>query len=194
MPYSVTGMRRFVLVLALSSLALGSGAVRQQELDGPIEGVSQAPKFTLVGTDNKTYESNKLLAKGPVLFYFIKRGCPINEQALPQFVKLGKAYQKSVRVVGITNQSLSNAKEWKEEFQYPFLLLSDNLRQTIWAFGAGHSPWLVLTDSTGRFDFTLKSISNENLQLLSARMAELGGVKNANLQFDYEGPEHGCNF
>jgi peroxiredoxin Q/BCP len=87
----------------------------------------KAPDFTLPDTDGRPVTLSRLLEKGPVILAFYPKaftpGCTQQNQNFRDH--LGEVTAKGAQVVGISVDSVETQRKFKERYQLPFLLLSD---------------------------------------------------------------------
>lgn len=125
-------MKLMRLVAALLGL-FGSASLRAD----PLEVGAKAPVVSSVNQDGKPVALADLYAKGLVLVYFYPKadtpGCT------KQACSLRDAYetliQRGVTVVGVSNDSVAAQKAFVEKYKLPFILLADDDKKVINAFG-----------------------------------------------------------
>ena len=162
----------------LSGLAAAAGAALLAACAGGGSATVDAPTaldFSLTGNDGQVHTLDALTEKGPVLLYFIKDGCPTNDQALPHYAALAKGYGDGVRLVGVLNQSGAAAEKWIEKWKPPYLVLMDPDKEVIGAYGATRSPWVVEIVRGGERGRTWEGYSAIALEQQSAVLAEAQG-------------------
>ena len=64
-----------------------------------LEAGADVPKFSLTGTDGKTYTPESLTENGPAFVYFVKEVCTANPRALPLYNELYKAYGDKMAIL-----------------------------------------------------------------------------------------------
>ncbi len=88
----------------------------------------RAPDFTLPDTDGTPVTLSQLLRKGPVILAFYPKaftpGCTQQNQNFRDH--FGEVAAKGAQVVGISVDSVETQKKFKERYQLPFPLLSDD--------------------------------------------------------------------
>ena len=162
----------------LSGLAAAAGTLLLAACAGGGSATVDAPSaldFTLTGSDGQVHTLDALTADGPVLLYFIKDGCPTNDQALPHYAALAKGYGDGVRLVGVLNRSGEAAEKWLEKWQPPYLVLLDPDKEVINAYGAKRSPWVVEMARGGERAQTWEGYSAIALEQQSAVLATAQG-------------------
>jgi len=120
---------------------------------------SIAPEFTLNTSDGETFSLSDLDGQWKVLFFYAKDGSPTYKRGCLSFkdqYDLFRSLTPPVEVIGISQDTVEQHKEFKEELQLPFTLLSDPERKVAIEFGvANHlglfpakSSFLIGPDNT----------------------------------------------
>ncbi len=107
-----------------------------------------APDFSLPDEAGKQHSLAQLLSQGPVLLYFYPADftpvCTAQACALRDVVNDAKqssgpdtelASQPGVQVVGISTQGGDSHRRFKAQYELPFLLLSDESKSAVRAYG-----------------------------------------------------------
>lgn len=123
------GMLKKILGWAMSLQAAISGAA--------LEVGSPAPQVTGLTDEGKTLELKSVYEKGVTLVYFYPKadtpGCT------KQACSLRDAYQelqsRGVQILGVSTDSVSDQKKFKEKFNLPFTLIADEKKEWAKAFG-----------------------------------------------------------
>lgn len=177
----MTNIRTTVTILGVSMLGMFAlKAVAGQE---ELQAKAKAPDFSAKGTDGKTHTLKSLTKDGPVAFYFVKIGCPVNQRAIPHFNAVTKAYQGKAKLIGVIDGNMETAKEWKSDNRSPMTLLADEDKKIIRAYKAGYSPWVVLVGKDGKVVKTLPGGSRDELTEVSKFLATSAKVTMAKLDF-----------
>jgi peroxiredoxin len=152
---------------------------------GPTDVGKPAPDFSAIGSDNKTYTLKSLTQNEVLVLYFIKNGCPVNNQAMPHFKNLGEHYKDSDKVnfIGVFNGDARAFEAWNRQFEVPFTVLLDSSREIINAFGATRSPWVVKIGSDGNIAKVMPGYSQTSLESLHAMMTRDAGKDLAKIDF-----------
>jgi peroxiredoxin len=158
-------------------LATGCGSVKT------VAAGSQAPKFELSASDGKTHTLESLTTTGPVFFYGIKNGCPVNAKAEDYFDELARAYAGKVTFVGVSNLNAKSFPDWNEEFEPSYPVLFDSKKGLISGLGMQRSPWLVQVDKSGAIVKSWPGYSEADLNAMNAAMAAAAGTAPAQLDF-----------
>lgn len=124
---------KFMRLLAALLGLFGAGTVHAD----PLEVGAKAPAVTALDQDGKTVALADLYAKGLVLVYFYPKadtpGCT------KQACSLRDAYetliQRGVTVVGVSADGVAAQKAFEEKYKLPFILLADDDKRVINAFG-----------------------------------------------------------
>lgn len=102
-----------------------------------LQSQTPAPSFSLQAQDQKTYTLDQFRGQYVLLYFYpkddtpgcTKEACAIRDQ-FSEFQKLG------VTVLGVSADSPESHKDFAEKYHLPFLLLADETKETIKAYGA----------------------------------------------------------
>ena len=89
---------------------------------------SKAPNFTLKTSEGEEFSLSNLDGQWKVLFFYAKDGSPTCKRGCLSFkdqYDLFRSLEPPVEIIGISQNSVSEHREFKEELQLPFTLLSD---------------------------------------------------------------------
>ena len=98
---------------------------------------SKAPDFTLKTSEGVEFSLSELDGQWKVLFFYAKDGSPTCKRGCLSFkdqYDLFRSLEPPVQIVGISQNSVSEHREFKEEMQLPFTLLSDPDRKVAESF------------------------------------------------------------
>ena len=98
---------------------------------------SKAPDFTLKTSEGVEFSLSELDGQWKVLFFYAKDGSPTCKRGCLSFkdqYDLFRSLEPPVQIVGISQNSVSEHREFKEELQLPFTLLSDPDRKEAESF------------------------------------------------------------
>ena len=98
---------------------------------------SKAPDFTLKTSEGVEFSLSELDGQWKVLFFYAKDGSPTCKRGCLSFkdqYALFRSLEPPVQIVGISQNSVSEHREFKEELQLPFTLLSDPDRKVAESF------------------------------------------------------------
>ena len=98
---------------------------------------SKAPDFTLKTSEGQDFSLSQLDGQWKVLFFYAKDGSPTCKRGCLSFkdqYDLFRSLEPQVEVIGISQNTVSEHKEFKEELQLPFTLLSDPERNVAESF------------------------------------------------------------
>ena len=98
---------------------------------------SKAPDFTLETSEGVEFSLSELDGQWKVLFFYAKDGSPTCKRGCLSFkdqYDLFRSLEPPVQIVGISQNSVSEHREFKEELQLPFTLLSDPDRKVAESF------------------------------------------------------------
>jgi peroxiredoxin len=137
---------------------------------------SQAPDFSLKGTDGKTYSASDFMGKKAVLLIFMCNHCPYVVPKMDYFIELQKKYgTDGLQVVTINSNdadsypedSFEKMQEYAEKYGFNFPYLFDESQDVAKAYGATCTPDPFLFDSEmklkyhGRFDDAHAKVHSE---------------------------------
>ena len=95
------------------------------------------PQFEVVDQDGKTVNSQDLLGKKTIIYFYPKdntSGCTAEACNLRDNYEAMVA--KGYNVIGVSKDSATSHKKFAEKYQLPFTLLADTSTEMIQAFGA----------------------------------------------------------
>ena len=98
---------------------------------------SKAPDFTLKTNEGEEFSLSDLDGQWKVLFFYAKDGSPTCKRGCLSFkdqYDLFRSLEPPVEIIGISQNSVSEHREFKEELQLPFTLLSDPDRKVAESF------------------------------------------------------------
>ena len=98
---------------------------------------SKAPDFTLKTSEGQDFSLSQLDGQWKVLFFYAKDGSPACKRGCLSFkdqYDLFRSLEPQVEVIGISQNTVSEHKEFKEDLQLPFTLLSDPERNVAESF------------------------------------------------------------
>ena len=129
------------------------------------------PEFSAKDNNGNDFESSSIVGKKPVVFYFYPKdntpgctaqACSFRDQ-YEDFKDLG------AEVVGISSDSIASHEKFVQQYQLPFILLSDNDKKIRKLFGVkpdllGLIPGRVtyVVDKNGIIQFVFDSINATN--------------------------------
>ena len=97
----------------------------------------KAPDFTLKTSEGQDFSLSQLDGQWKVLFFYAKDGSPACKRGCLSFkdqYDLFRSLEPQVEVIGISQNTVSEHKEFKEDLQLPFTLLSDPERNVAESF------------------------------------------------------------
>ena len=95
------------------------------------------PQFEVVDQDGKTVNSQDLLGKKTIIYFYPKdntSGCTAEACNLRDNYEAMVA--KGYNVIGVSKDSAASHRKFAEKYQLPFTLLADTSTEMIQAFGA----------------------------------------------------------
>ncbi len=144
----------------------------------------RAPEINLSFLDGSKFALREALKRGPVVAAFFKVGCPVCQMAFPYVERLFKAYGKSgkLTLVGISQDNAADTQAFNREFGVSFPVLLDAKGYPVSnAYGLTNVPTIFLIAPDGEIELTLVSWSKPEMENLNRRLAEISGVKAAEL-------------
>ena len=99
---------------------------------------TEAPDFSLDSSEGDKFESSKMKGHWYVLFFYAKDGSPTCKRGCLSFKEqyhLFRSLEPPVEIVGVSQDTAEDHKQFKEELELPFTLLSDENRAVADAFG-----------------------------------------------------------
>ena len=137
-----------------------------------------APDFNVKANDGKTYTLASVTKKGPAVLYFIKTGCPTNDQAIKYYIRIANAYKGAkVPFIGVINANLDGFKAWNAGFKVPFPVLLDPDETIIKSWKAQRSPWVIMVGKDKKIMKEWTGYSSPYLKELGELIAKNSGVK-----------------
>ncbi len=98
---------------------------------------NKAPDFTLKTSEGEEFSLSDLEGQWKVLFFYAKDGSPTCKRGCLSFkdqYDLFRSLEPPVEIIGISQNSVSEHREFKDELQLPFTLLSDPDRKVAESF------------------------------------------------------------
>lgn len=98
---------------------------------------TQAPAFQLTAQDGQSYSLEQFRGKYILLYFYPKDDTPgCTKEACMIRDQFGEFEKSGIVVLGVSADSPESHKEFAEKYHLPFLLLSDEQKQTIKAYQA----------------------------------------------------------
>tara|TARA_B100000676_G_scaffold62588_1_gene61972 strand:- start:3043 stop:3504 length:462 start_codon:yes stop_codon:yes gene_type:complete len=97
----------------------------------------KAPDFTLKTSEGEEFSLSDLDGQWKVLFFYAKDGSPTCKRGCLSFkdqYDLFRSLEPPVEIIGISQNSVTEHREFKDELQLPFTLLSDPDRKVAESF------------------------------------------------------------
>jgi peroxiredoxin len=142
----------------------------------PLEGMTE---------EGATVCWDELSSGKPVVFVFIKAGCPCNIEFQPYFHRAQGAYGDRVRFVGVIDGCVAVAKAYAQANRVPYPILADEQRVLFQKFKVTNGAYVALVDRQGMIDSLWPGCSTEMMQHLGQRICGLTG--SAEQVVDYTG-------
>ena len=99
---------------------------------------SKAPDFNLKTSEGKEFAFSSLDGQWKILFFYAEDGSPVCKRGCLSFkdhYNLFRTLEPPVEVIGISRDSVEQHRQFKEELDLPFVLLSDPDRKVATSFG-----------------------------------------------------------
>lgn len=98
---------------------------------------TKAPRFTLLDEHEKEHSLDDYAAKWLVLYFYPKDDTPGCTEEACTIAEVYDDFKKmNVSVIGVSRDSSASHKKFKEKYNIPFTLLSDETTKMIQAYGA----------------------------------------------------------
>ena len=121
----------------------------------PVGNKLQNIDFTSI--TEQTYQFNKLLNQGPVVFVFLSTECPVAQRYAMRLKRMHVEYKgKGVTIVGVypnENDSVEDVKAYLLKAEYTFPIIKDIDGSLARHFGATMTPQAHLVDTSGVLRF-----------------------------------------
>jgi peroxiredoxin len=162
---------------------------------GTATGLSLA-SLAAVASDGRRLTWEEISGGRPVVFVFIKDGCPCSIRFEPFFHRIAHAFQDRVRFVGVIDGSADVARAYVAANKVPYLVLTDPDRALITKFKALNAAYVALVDKQSALDTLWPGCSAEMMQDLCRRTSVLAGSTDPRVDFaGMPGPlTTGCPF
>lgn len=156
----------------------------------------RSPSFLAADQEGRTVASASFVGDRPVVVVFIKDGCPCSTSAEPFFARLHRAYGDRAAFLGVIDGDEEVASRWVEAHGTPYPVLVDPDLQIVRGFAVRNSAYVALIDREGNIDHLWPGYSEEILREMSARLASLTGLPEAEVGASAapELPYSGCPF
>lgn len=178
-----------VLFALLASVAVVGFALSRQET---MRRGDKAPAFAGAAANGQNLTLSGLLAKGPVVLYFIKEDCPVNAEAIRYYNRLATGYGGKSRLVGVINADKKGYAAWARRFKPTFPVMLDPSLKVIRGYKAQASPWTVEVARDGKVANVWPGYSTKELKEINGRLALAAGAPVAKV--DLSGAPSGSAF
>jgi hypothetical protein len=129
------------------------------------------------GHDGRRLRWADLSGGQPVVFAFIKDGCPCSAEFEPFFQRVAALYRGRIRFVGVIDAPLKTARRYAAEQHVPHPILADPDRRIIRRLNARHGGYVALLTPEGVIDGFWPGCSVATMRELGRRIARLAGVR-----------------
>lgn len=158
------------------------GAQSAAQTQHPLVG-KDAPAFSAMGTDGKTYSLEGVEKKGPMVMVFWKNPCPHNPRASSLINSVVNAYKGKVNFVGVVNSEGDAAKAFNEQFGKDYVMLHDPAKTMIKSYQHTRSIVFVVVDKDKKVTEVIGGYGQEAMAKLNTVMAKAAGMDEAKLDF-----------
>ncbi len=144
----------------------------------------RAPEIDLPSLDGSKFSLHEALKRGPVVAAFFKVSCPVCQMAFPYVERLFKAYGKSgkLTLVGVSQDNAADTKAFNREFGLTLPTLLDGKGYPVSnAYGLTNVPTVFLISTDGEIERSIVSWSKADMEDLNRKLAEISGLKPAEL-------------
>lgn len=95
------------------------------------------PEFSLLGDDGNTYTNESIKGKKTVIYFYPRSNTPGCTKEAQSFQRVyDMLINNGINVIGISPDKQSNQIKFKEKYELPFILLSDEDKSVADKFGA----------------------------------------------------------
>ncbi|SIO35273.1 Peroxiredoxin [Singulisphaera sp. GP187] len=133
--------------------------------------------LSALGDDGERRDWPELSAGQPVVFVFVKEGCPCNVDFEPFFHRVERLYRGSVRFAAVIDGDVAAARAYAEELNVPYPVLADPEHALIRKFGAENGGYVALLAGDGTIEGFWPGCSADGLRDLGRRIARLGEIE-----------------
>ncbi len=96
----------------------------------------KAPSFTLPGNDGKNHSLSDFLGKKVLLYFYPKDDTPGCTTEACAFRDSKEAYEKmGIEIIGVSADSVKKHQSFAQKYDLPFLLLADESKEVVNAYG-----------------------------------------------------------
>ena len=144
----------------------------------------RAPEISLSSLNGTSFELKQALKRGPVVAAFFKVSCPVCQMAFPYVERLFQAYGKSgkLTLLGVSQDNPADTKAFNREFGITFPVLIDAEGYPVSkAYGLTNVTTIFLLSGDGEIERTLVSWCKAEMEDINRKLAEISGVKPAEL-------------
>jgi peroxiredoxin len=128
------------------------------------------------GHDGAPRDWRGLSAGQPVVFVFVKEGCPCNVDFEPFFQRVEQLYRGSVRFAAVIDGDVEAARAYADALKVPYPVLADPEHALIRRLGAENGGYVVLLAGDGTIEGFWPGCSADGLRDLGRRIARLVGI------------------
>ena len=137
-----------------------------------LEAGSQAPPFTLAGTDGREYRLPRDLRGGPALLFFMKTTCGTCDLTVPYVNRLRNCYPAGWELWAIAQDPPAAAAAYAARHGMTYPVLIDAPHYTVSRlYDPPATPTLFLLAPDGRVQYTTHGFAKDDLNEISRRLA-----------------------
>ena len=163
-----------VMLIIMTLVLLGCGGNAENLKVG-----NSAPDFTLQDPDNNSYSLSDFKGKSPVVIYFYPKantsGC--TKQACGIRDDYSKFEEKGIAIFGISVDSKESIKEFENDYQLNFPLLSDESKEVAKEYGVLNNVGVAsrvtfIVDKEGKFANIIRDVDIDSHSAQVFEMAQ----------------------
>jgi peroxiredoxin Q/BCP len=144
----------------------------------PLEPGTQAPKFALSDIEGDQHELDALLARGPVLTVFYKKGCGTCQYSAPFFERFHERFKDTAAsIVLVSQDDPGGMREFAKDFGVTAAIgLDEEPYKVSRAYGLMSVPTLFTIDPEGMIAQTCVGFAKADFNAMAAWLGEQVGA------------------
>ncbi len=140
---------------------------------------TQAPEFTLLTTEGRSWSLAEACQRGPVVLAFFKVSCPVCQFALPYVQRLFEAYPDDrVSVIGVSQNSLKETLAFRRDYGVSFPVLLDDTHKfpVSNSYGLTNVPTVFLVGRDGVIRVSSVGWARRDIENVNADLAQAAAI------------------
>jgi thioredoxin-dependent peroxiredoxin len=126
-----------LIIFVLATVVFSSNVFAEGNSKFPVKVGDKAPDFKLIDDSGTERALSEFIGKKVVVYFYPKNDTPgCTKQACSFRDNYGIYEKKGIIVIGISYDSPKSHKKFKQKYNLPFILLSDNKKKVSKAYGA----------------------------------------------------------